>query len=79
MNTLTPKAPKLSDEQKKIRDSVANGWYMSGTYRALLGDDVKEFEADSSSILAKDVARWFAEHDEERNELHLLVKCVDVH
>lgn len=77
--TKMVKLSELSDEQKKIRDSVNNGWYMSGTYRAILGKDMKEFEADSTGMLTKDVTSWFRAHDDERNNMRLLVKCVDVH
>jgi hypothetical protein len=73
------KASTLTDEQKKIRDSVYNGWYMSGTYRAIFDGKHQEIEADSCKSLTKGVSQWLEGMSAAVNDMHLLVKCVDVH
>lgn len=68
----------MNVRERKVLNSIYNGWFMSGTYRALLDNHSRVFEADSPGMLFKEVDKWFASHEANHTESHLLVKCVEV-
>lgn len=68
----------MNGRERKIYDSIYNGWYMGGKYRALLDGHERFFWADSPGILFKDLERWYASHERSHADPRLLVKCVEV-
>ena len=70
------KLKEMNDRQRKVFDSVHNGWFMGGKYRALLDDQERMVWADSLAILFNDVDKWVASNEEFHEESRLLVKCV---
>ena len=66
----------MNDRQRKVFQSVYNGWDMGGKYRVTLAEHDKTFWADSLPILFNDVERWFALHERSHGDDQLLVKCV---
>lgn len=72
------KLNEMNDRQRKVFDSVYNGWYMGGKYRALIDEHEKTFFADSLGILFNDVEKWYATHEKHHGSSRLLVKCVEV-
>ena len=69
------KLKDMNDRQRRVFESVNNGWFMGGKYRALLDDQERMFWADSPAILFNDVDKWVASQ-EELQDSRLLVKCV---
>jgi hypothetical protein len=67
----------MCNREIKVCESVRNGWYMSGLYRALVDEHERYFEADSPGILFNEVDGWFLSHERNHADSHLLVKCVE--
>lgn len=67
----------MNVRQRKVFDSIYNGWYLSGTYRALFDEHERFFRADSPSILFNAVDKWYASHETNHADARLLVKCVE--
>ena len=65
----------LNERQRKVLTACRNGWFMSGTYRALFDEHERRFEADSPTILYRAVDEWYSAHEENHADSHLLVKC----
>ena len=70
------KVKNLNKRQRKVLNACFDGWFMSGEYRAIFDDHERHFSADSPVILFKDVDRWYASHEANHGDSHLLVKCV---
>lgn len=67
---------EMTPAQKHLVDACYNGWYMGGRYRALLGGHQREFFADTVPSLAREIAPWYAKHEQHHSGSPLLVKCV---
>lgn len=65
---------KLNDSQRKIYNTVRNGWFVGGNYSAKFDNHEKMFFADSPQWLYRDVNDWFASHAERHADASLLVK-----
>lgn len=73
------KYQEMNVRERKVFDSIYNGWYLSGKYRALLDGHERMFEADSPSILFHAVDKWYASHETNHGDARLLVKCVEAY
>ena len=70
------KRTELTDQQKRVYDACTNGWYMGGKYHASFDHHERTFYADSVNLLFREVEKWFAAHQENHANAHLLVKCM---
>lgn len=65
----------LNTRQRKVLQACRDGWFMSGVYRARFDNHERRFEADSPTILYRAVDDWYASHQENHADAHLLVTC----
>lgn len=66
----------MDKQERRVFDSIWNGWYLSGVYQAKFDDHERTFDADSRGILFSEVNAWFKEHREHHADANMLVKCV---
>ena len=64
----------MNQLERKVFEACYNGWYLSGSYRAVFFGHEHTFEADSIRMLMRQVERWFASHAEHHANDILLVK-----
>lgn len=67
---------RISDTDRKIRDACRNGWWMSGRYCVKFDEHERVFVADSEQSLIRHVSKWYATHEHNHENAHVLVKCI---